>query len=237
MDIRAIIFDFRDTIIDVKPAFKARELAVFRFLEKEGHKISRTTASSNLIKAVVLMKKEVSGTAKVYDFDFLLREFLKIGKITLKEKSFEVLHRSYMSAFYKNIKLYKESIKTLQFLSDSGYKLGLVIDGSPEVETNIIRRLDLARFFDSIVISEQLGHGKITGIPLKKCIEDLKISPSHIMVIGDRMDKDIRPANRLGAIPVRLIREKGRYSEQRPISRLDRPKFTISNLSELKKLL
>jgi|GEM_PF-3002438 putative hydrolase of the HAD superfamily len=237
MEIRAVIFDFRDTIIDVKPTFRARDIAVFRFLEKKGYEMSRQEVSSNIAKSVASMKKEVSGTAKAYDFDFLLREFLKISKIKLDERAFKGMHKAYFDAFYRNIRLYKEAIETLKFLSTNGYKLGLVIDGNPEIEINIIEGFGLSRFFDSIVISEQVGHGKSTAIPLKRCIEDLKMNPKRILVIGDRMDKDIRPANRLGAVSVRLVRSSGRYSAQQVKSGLDRPKFTIRNLSGIKRLL
>ncbi len=206
-------------------------------MAKSGFRMSPKDFARNMELATQKMKEKVNGTHRVYDFDFRLRTFLEISGITLTGAKFKAMHNLYMKTFYSNIRLYREAIGTLKFLGDSGYKLGLVIDGNPEIETKIISKFGLARYFDSIIISEAIGHAKITGIPLKTCIKELGIPSSSILVVGDRIDKDIRPANILGAIPVRLVRQRGRYSKERPKGAADKPRHTIKALTELRKFL
>lgn len=236
MEIKAVILDFRDTIMDIKPTFKARDNEVISFFRENKLGLTKREIDANLDRARRTMVERLAGKPRVYDFDMQLGEFIRLSKVSLTKAQSRELSDRFHEAFYANLKLYKDAIPTLKSLA-SNYKVGLVIDGTPEVEYMVINRLKIAKFFDMVVISEEVGHGKITGIPLKKCIEGLGVKPQQTMVIGDRIDKDIIPANRTGAIPVRLIRKTGRYSSTEPKNRLERAKFTIHDLNGLNKIL
>ena len=51
------------------------------------------------------------------------------------------------------------------------------------------------------------------------------------MMVGDRLDNDIAPANRMGIHSVRLLRGIGAYHE--PQSRDELPEYTIRMLEEI----
>lgn len=65
----------------------------------------------------------------------------------------------------------------------------------------------------------------------------LKADPKQTLVIGDRLDKDIMHANKLGCVSVRLIRHGGRYANFVGTKSTEKPKFTIFSLNEVPKLL
>jgi putative hydrolase of the HAD superfamily len=235
--IKAVIFDFRDTIIDIKPTFKDRVDSVRKFVKAGHYKLSDEEVVRNLENARQETIKKLAGKAKVYDFDFQLKIFLKLCNIKLSKKKFKEFHDKFFEAIYRNIKLYDDAKEMLQFLKKSRFKIGLVIDGNPTVEKNIIKMLKIGKFFNSVIISEAVGYPKITGIPLKRCVKALGVNPNNVIVVGDRIDKDISPANSIGAISVRIIREDSRYSLDLPNVNDVEPQFTISSLSELKKMV
>ena len=63
----------------------------------------------------------------------------------------------------------------------------------------------------------------------------LGVDPHKVMMVGDRLDNDIWPANRLKMISVRVLAEP--YRRQRTRYHLDAPRFTIDRVTELPALL
>ena len=56
-------------------------------------------------------------------------------------------------------------------------------------------------------------------------------------MVGDRVDKDIVHANRLGCISVLLQREKGRYRHLEVEQPEEKPMFVVQGLLEIKDIV
>ena len=54
-------------------------------------------------------------------------------------------------------------------------------------------------------------------------------------MVGDRLDTDIRPANKLGIKTIRTT--SSLFKSQEPIDKFELPSYTISNLTEIPKIL
>jgi HAD superfamily hydrolase (TIGR01549 family) len=63
----------------------------------------------------------------------------------------------------------------------------------------------------------------------------LGVEPAQVMMVGDRLDNDIWPANRLRMVSVRVLGEP--YRHQQPRYHLDVPQFTIERVTELPQVL
>ena len=86
-------------------------------------------------------------------------------------------------------------------------------------------------YFRYLAISNELKLYKPdTRLFLHAC-RALAVEPGEAVMVGDRLDNDIFPANRLGMTTVRI--RHGIYSRQRERYSRDAPDYTIEDLSEL----
>jgi HAD superfamily hydrolase (TIGR01549 family) len=63
----------------------------------------------------------------------------------------------------------------------------------------------------------------------------LAVSPRDVVMVGDRLDNDIWPANRLRMVSVRVL--TGIYSQQQPRYHLDVPNYTLRQVTGLPPVL
>ena len=115
-------------------------------------------------------------------------------------------------------------------LRDRGLRLGLAANQSHEV----LDRLDahgLGAFFDHRELSCTHGYRKPDVRLFLRCCEDLDVSPEDCIMVGDRIDNDIAPANALGMRTV-LFRT-GRHIAQQPRSWDEQPCAEVASVPEL----
>ncbi|MBQ4425281.1 MAG: HAD family hydrolase [Lachnospiraceae bacterium] len=129
---------------------------------------------------------------------------------------------------------YPDAVPTLTELKRRGYKLGVIANQNYGTEQRL-KNWSLYPFFDIIASSAELGMAKPDPSIFEWALKQAKCSPQDAIMIGDRMDNDIAPANRLGIHTVRLKRGLGAYHE--PQSNDEIPEYTISMLAELFELL
>ncbi|MEM2918624.1 MAG: TIGR02253 family HAD-type hydrolase [Candidatus Altiarchaeota archaeon] len=141
---------------------------------------------------------------------------------------------------YHNTKLafltpFPETVPTLLKLRELGYKLGVITDGKAIKQWEKLIRLGLQHFFDLVLISEEIGIEKSDEKIFKFALEKIKCEPSEAIMVGDRLDKDILGANKIGMLTIKILR--GRYSEQQPKIKDEKPLYEISNLREIFSIL
>ena len=108
---------------------------------------------------------------------------------------------------------------------------------------NILAEADLARFFDAVADSSQVGIFKPDAGIFLAALDRLGSAPSETAMVGDSIDKDCLPAQRLGMIGIWLrnpitpegnAAERGGDADREPIAALQ--DFTIDTLAELQDL-
>lgn len=125
--------------------------------------------------------------------------------------------------------VYPEAENCLSELSKH-YKIGIIANqnfGSQER----LDKLGLLKYIDLVIASAEEGVAKpdlrIFEIALSKA--DCKAEES--VMVGDRLDNDIVPANKIGMKTVWIKQGLGVLAV--PMAQDEQPNFTISNLSEL----
>lgn len=85
--------------------------------------------------------------------------------------------------------------------------LAVVTDGNVEVQAGKLAALGLADQFDSVVLSDRFGREarKPHPMPFLTALTELGVRPEQAVFIGDRPDKDMLGAARLGIRPVRVL--------------------------------
>ncbi len=229
--IKGILFDFRGTLVDVGDAHKEAQLFLLDFLREKGKTID-DSAFMHLTDSCHTRITEKQGTS-LDSFDWttpFLRDVLLELTVSLSSAEFDNLRKEYDKRFVRATRLYPDARFMLNLIRRmGGIKMGIVIDGTSERERAIIRELLIEDFFDIIIISDEVGKNKLSSVPLQKAIAGLTLSPSEIVVVGDRMDKDIIPANKLGCVSVLLVRT-GRFDES---IKSEKPTHTITALDNL----
>lgn len=87
--------------------------------------------------------------------------------------------------------------RLLENLHREGHVLVLITDGSTRHQRSKIRALDIEKYFDKILISEETGGDKTTDIPWSIIEKSYAAPGQRFVYVGDNMSKDfLRPGLR-----------------------------------------
>ena len=116
----------------------------------------------------------------------------------------------------------------LDELLDAGFKLCLLSKRSQEDRREQISKLGLDKYFLDIQVIE----GDKTEYNFKRCINIMALGSEEILVIGDRIKKEIFLGNKLGMKTIWY--RSGKFLDEPPSSKQEEPSKTVSNITELK---
>ncbi|WP_298343168.1 HAD family hydrolase [Ferrimicrobium sp.] len=134
---------------------------------------------------------------------------------------------------YDESDLYPDARPTLEALQDAGFKIGIAGNQTIRSEA-ILRQLNFAA--DWIATSDGLGVAKPSSEFFRAIIDLAGVAASEILYVGDRLDNDIAPAQRIGMATVLIRRGPWGYIIKDPeVER--RCLATINSLTELTALL
>lgn len=103
----------------------------------------------------------------------------------------------------KDMRLYPDSVRFLKALKKEGCKLALVSNAANDVAIEeAVKRLGIAKFFDTIVISSQVEIRKPSLAIFMRALKDLNVKPSEAVFIGDSVSKDVMGAKK---VPMKTI--------------------------------
>jgi len=117
------------------------------------------------------------------------------------------------------------------------YRLALVTNGAPDVQRAKLAGTDLARRFDAIVVSSEVGAGKPDPRPIHAALAALEVRPEEAVMVGDSLERDIVAARAAGVYAVWLDRETPGTSGSLASEAGMRPDARIMGLRELPALL
>ena len=125
---------------------------------------------------------------------------------------------------------FDDCAETLRALCDRGYQLGVIANQKPGAKA----RLDawgLGRYFSVIASSAELGISKPDPAIFRLALEQADCRPENAVMVGDRLDNDIRPAKELGMKTIQI--RKGIAVFAKPSCEAEVPDFTVDSLSEI----
>jgi putative hydrolase of the HAD superfamily len=94
------------------------------------------------------------------------------------------------------------AIETLGRLQTTDIRLGLLTNGSAEMQRGKIERFSLAEYFDHIQIEGEFGIGKPDERAFRHALGALGAEPTEAWMVGDNLDFDIRGAQQAGIYAV-----------------------------------
>lgn len=130
----------------------------------------------------------------------------------------------------KFLRLFDDAEDTMIVLSRQ-HNLGIIANQTKDIE-RLLDDSDISRFFKVKVISSEFGIEKPDPRIFQLAMDLAAVSsPKDCIMVGDRLDTDIRPANALGMKTIRTTNSL--FKLQEPTCRLERPTYTVDSLSEI----
>lgn len=192
--IKLIAFDLDDTL------YNEKDFVFGAFKEVANYLACKYNFNSDALYEDMITILHKEGRGKIFN---LICEKYKINE------DIKALVQVYRNSKPK-LKLYEDSLKVLNILKGN-YKLGLVTDGLASVQWNKIRLLDLEKYFDNIIVTDDLGseYWKPHLLPFKNMADKFNLLPKECIYIGDNPHKDFIGAKKLGYKTIRIHRETG----------------------------
>ena len=125
--------------------------------------------------------------------------------------------------------LYDDAAKCLEILSKS-YKIGIIANQSLGTKERLEQH-GILKYIDLVVASAEEGVAKPDRRIFEIALERSNCRPNHAVMIGDRIDNDIIPANALGMRTIWIRQGFGKYwvvTEE-----MERADYTVDCLTEL----
>ena len=144
-----------------------------------------------------------------------------------------IIHNSHGQAI--TAKVVEGVFEVLESIKKEGYKVAIVANGDSAGARNIIEATGLQDYFDTIVISEEVGIEKPYQGIFEATLAKLGVKAENTVMVGNRIDADVLGANRFSMKSV-WFRWNTRYSDAVDSSQ-EKPDFTINSLFELPALL
>lgn len=129
--------------------------------------------------------------------------------------------------------LYKDTAKCLKFLSEK-YKIGIIANQSLGTQKRL-EQYGILQYIDLVIASAEEGISKPDRRIFEIALKRSGCEANNAIMIGDRIDNDIIPANLLGMYTIWIKQGFGQYwNITKEIERADK---TVYNLTEICKIL
>jgi len=130
------------------------------------------------------------------------------------------------------IELKPSTEKTLNYLKEKGYIMGIITDGRSIQQRNKIQSLDIEKYFENIIISEEIGTEKPN---LQNYIFFENTFPNcEYIYIGDNLKKDFVSANKLGWTTICLLDNgKNIHKQKFDLEKEYLPNYYINSIKEI----
>ena len=130
-------------------------------------------------------------------------------------------------------KPFADALETLEVLKEHGYHLGIIANQVAGTAQRF-ESWGLLKYFDVVAASAELKVAKPDKLIFKKALKLAECQPHNAVMVGDRLDNDIRPAKALGMRTVWI--RKGLAIHQPVDLGMNIADWVIDHLADLKEL-
>lgn len=229
-EIDAVMFDAGGTLIDLRPS---KDFVFHKVLSEHGFRVSQ----ERVAETMALAEREFDEESANLDGEHEDLFWDNFDKYVLDRLGFEGDGRK----FAKDVSCEFEAIvprldswiefpdarPLLEDLREHDFMLG-VISNATDLVRRVFDNLDLTRYFDSIIVSAEVGVRKPDARIFQLSAKRVNTSPNRIVYVGDKLAVDVVGAKRAGMNSV-LIDRLNIYPDARCIR--------IRTLKELRRFL
>ena len=231
--IRLVGFDLDDCLFNSTELSESARIKGIDSMINLGLKIEREKA----IKMIQEIVKEYGSNSSNH-YNYFIRRYNRLEEVdekipySLQFKYISAAVMAYHTEKIASIKTYDDVKPCLKKLKERGIKTAIISDGIPLKQYEKILRLDIDDLIDLTVISDEIGIRKPNPKLFDHCLRKFGVNGPETIYVGDRIEKDIIPAN-LCQINSTLIHRGGKYDMKINVPREAQADYEISNLDEL----
>ena len=97
-----------------------------------------------------------------------------------------------------HFRLYTDARSAVQALQQAGIRMALVTNGPSQLQRRKIEILGIAPWFESVLVSAEVGHSKPEPEIYMLALDSLNADPKDAWFVGDNLYTDIAGANNVG---------------------------------------
>jgi putative hydrolase of the HAD superfamily len=216
--LEAILFDLDNTLLDRTRTFrKFTERFVDQFFKNQSE-----SKRHEIIDFIILLDND-GYKNKTEMFMELLDKLIWEEKPEINE-----LIKFYNTHYVECAELMETAIELLEHCRENGMKIGLITNGKNHIQYGKIEKLQIRKYFDVIVVSEEAGVKKPDERIFQQALLQLNVEPKKSIFIGDHPINDILGASKAGLQTIWMKRNQPWDEKVEPL-----PLKTIENLNEL----
>ena len=145
-----------------------------------------------------------------------------------REKAAQMAH-NYITVSPTKTHLFPHTKEILSYLKNKNYSLHIITNGFPEVQHIKVRNADLEKYFNQLIISEEVGFKKPAKEIFDIAVEKAGAKASESVMIGDDLEVDILGGNEMGMTTVWV----NYHGDSGDIE----PDYEVKNLREIEGIL
>jgi len=238
MKFKSILFDINGTLVDILTDEGRDDIyrTISNFMRYQGIFISADNLRKDYFARLQQQKKASGEEFPEFDavqlwFDFLTDQTVDMGLKKPGAQKFRYMSRflaeMYRAASMFKLQLYPGVEETLTALA-KGYRLAALSDAQSAWAVPELRVVQLENFFETIVVSGDLGYRKPDQRIFSLALKRLKLLPQEVLFVGNDMYRDVYGAQQAGLQTVYFATNQGRSKHKET-----EPDYIIYNFNEL----
>jgi putative hydrolase of the HAD superfamily len=185
--IRAVLFDLDGTLHDRKSTYRA-------FMERQWTRFRGRLAGISLDRFMeAAIRSDVNGQAPRINAYGALAKALKLARALEQE-----LLADYQAGYPAAAMPFPRVNELLDALRSMGVRLGMITNGSIDIQGRKLDTLGFGPRFDAILISEAEGVRKPEAEIFHRALARLSVDADASVFVGDNPDADVRGAKAAG---------------------------------------
>lgn len=207
---KGILFDLDDTIYDYKNCNQKALHCVIHYIINNNEKIKDYNLIKNTYNNISSkLKYELSNTASCHNKSIYIKHLLEELNIDLS--LFSILTKIYWENFYDNMKCFDGIKEFILWNKKLGIKIGILSDYETEYQLIKLEKLDLLKYIDCIITSEEIGIEKPSFQMFYRILDKMKLNSYDVIMIGDNHEKDIKGSNNLKMLSYLFDKNNEKY--------------------------
>ena len=224
-DLKAITFDFGGTLAHGSLDKENYKIALMNYLFRLGYSGGKARLNKAR-KAMLDRLRKVQEKNRELRFEDLYQGLLFDLKLHPTQEKLEYVKQLYFRFFRVD---FVPELKEMLIDLSGKYKLAIISNITSEISRVVLRKFDLEQYFDSIVLSRDLGIRKPDPEIFNFALQNLGVKCFETIHVGDSLEQDIQGAKNVG---IKAIWIKGN-EEIKDFH----PDYIISKITELPLLL
>ncbi|MFQ5965396.1 MAG: HAD family hydrolase [Candidatus Scalinduaceae bacterium] len=214
MSIKAILFDIGGTILK-QGRGTPKELAyagarnAYEFLNKQDVDMPPYEAFFQKVQSLLSdignrKKGGIKGNIKSGNMKDKVQALLEEIKVKISAQMFKKLINAWYQPFAGELDVYEDAEQTLMALRQKGFRLAAITNSawSGELIEGDLKRFGIARFFEAVFVSSDVGFRKPSHVIFERALKELGLDASECIFVGDSIIEDIQGAQRVGMTAV-----------------------------------